>query len=194
MSTLDNIVLPSLKANEKNGATLIKLYNSLDTDAKLIFYNQKDSTNKNQNIATEVYNQICRYSKSICRLKSEFPNTIGGSKNPYTQDALDKFIGKLEARRFAIYCFYWLSVKYVTQCFPKGIKGLNHAVNKILVNGHLDTNPQKGKKDNNICNKIFIGAREGKRDVSELKSIAMTNEEKIFFRNNYPELYNIWRS
>ena len=101
------------------------------------------------------------------------------------------FINKLIVRRFAIYLYYWIEEKFEKYKIAR--------VNDFLINGKIDTNDATYKKpDNRITSKcLYLTHKQGKKqgdkkgkDIKSLQDIALTFEERIFFRNNVPDLYN----
>lgn len=179
-------------SNENN------IYDALDAYGKRTFneYVINNNTDDNKTIVKDyIYPKLIECSPSLNYLKTKFENNTLKYKDPYTEDALEKFVGKLIVRRFAIYCFYWLSQNYDIDNISD-VSGLNQAVNRLLVKGYLKNFPKGHKNyisDNNVCSKsLFLCVRKPHKDIKELHQIAMTNEEKNFFRINYPGLYEKW--
>ena len=103
------------------------------------------------------------------------------------------FIIKLIIRRFAIYLYYWFEKNNFKD---KRITKLN----LFLQEGKIHKNATDYPKtpDNRITSKcLFLTHKQGKKqgdkkgkDIKSLQDIALTFEERIFFRNNVPDLYD----
>ena len=167
------------------------IYFSLDDFSRNIFSNTIISNRRDDNItlAKHIYKEIKSQNNSYDHLLVKFKNSTIRYKDPYSPDAIEKFIGKLIARRFAIYCYYWLSVNYKIDNIDD-VTGLTQAVNRMLIKGYIG---KKGLTDRGICSQgLFLSVRKPHKDIKELHQIALTNEELNFYRKNYPDLYEKW--
>lgn len=100
----------------------------------------------------------------------------------------DTFINKLIIRRFAIYLYYWIEEKFEKNKIAR--------VNDFLIYGKIEVDDNVYKKTekkapNNSCTSkgLRLTPKLG-RTINSLQDIALTFEERIFFRNNVPDLYN----
>ena len=122
---------------------------------------------------------------------------------------LNIFKNILVMRRLSIYMFYWLYCEYNPQTDDYQIKrhnneglGEGNCVNAILQDGWIDVSDMTEKSKENfqsavnskITNKsLFISGIGGKR-ITQFQLISLTNEEKVFFKENYPDVYNKWKN
>lgn len=99
----------------------------------------------------------------------------------------DTFINKLIIRRFAIYLYYWIEEKFGKNKIAR--------VNDFLIYEKIEVDDNVYKKTgktapNNSCTSkgLRLTPKLG-RTINSLQDIALTFEERIFFRNNVPDLY-----
>ena len=103
------------------------------------------------------------------------------------------FIIKLIIRRFAIYLYYWFEKNNFKD---KRITKLNLFLQEGKIHKNATDYPKN--PDNRITSKcLFLTHKQGKKqgdkkgkDIKSLRDIALTFEERIFFRNNVPDLYD----
>ncbi len=103
------------------------------------------------------------------------------------------FIIKLIIRRFAIYLYYWFEKNNFKD---KRITKLNLFLQEGKIHKNATDYPKN--PDNRITSKcLFLTHKQGKKqgdkkgkDIKSLQDIALTFEERIFFRNNVPDLYD----
>ena len=103
------------------------------------------------------------------------------------------FIIKLIIRRFAIYLYYWFEKNNFKD---KRITKLNLFLQEGKIHKNATDYPKN--PDNRITSKcLFLTHKQGKKqgdkkgkDIKSLRDIALTFEERIFLRNNVPDLYD----
>lgn len=103
------------------------------------------------------------------------------------------FIIKLIIRRFAIYLYYWFEKNNFKD---KRITKLNLFLQEGKIHKNATDYPKN--PDNRITSKcLFLTHKQGKKqgdkkgkDIKSLQDIALTFEERIFFRNNESDLYD----
>ena len=103
------------------------------------------------------------------------------------------FIIKLIIRRFAIYLYYWFEKNNFKD---KRITKLNLFLQEGKIHKNATDYPKN--PDNRITSKcLYLTHKQGKKqgdkkgkDIKSLRDIALTFEERIFFRNNVPDLYD----
>ena len=105
----------------------------------------------------------------------------------YNKDR-ETFVNKIIIRRFAIYLYYWIEKEFSEENLIKNHKIA--AVNYFLIKYKFDENETYKKPDNRITSKCLrLTPNTGRRTINSLQDIALTFEERIFFRNNVPDLY-----
>lgn len=185
----NSFVLLTINTNSK---LCRNIYTAFDPTCKEIFKEIILANNIDDNItlAEQIYSRILENPEAYQNLVSNFKNDTYKLKDLYSEDALEKFIGKLIVRRFAIYSYYWIE-KYIDITKVTDMKGLTHAVNRLLIKGYLG---KKGGTDSGITtNNLFLSVRNKKiKAICKFQHIALTNEEKNFFLKNYPDLFEKW--
>ena len=105
----------------------------------------------------------------------------------YNKDR-ETFVNKIIIRRFAIYLYYWIEKEFSEENLIKNHKIA--AVNYFLIKYKFDENETYKKPDNRITSKCLrLTPNTSRRTINSLQDIALTFEERIFFRNNVPDLY-----
>jgi hypothetical protein len=106
----------------------------------------------------------------------------------YNKDR-ETFVNKIIIRRFAIYLYYWIEKEFSEENLIKNHKIA--AVNYFLIKYKFDENETYKKPDNRITSKCLrLTPNTGRRTINSLQDIALTFEERIFFRNNESDLYD----
>lgn len=168
---------------------------NLDEEIKQVLDIEKDNDVKNfynlipKRLREKIgYNFSDKQREKIVKIqKGKDKRTIDFEEDKST------FIIKLIIRRFAIYLYYWFEKNNFKD---KRITKLNLFLQEGKIHKNATDYPKN--PDNRITSKcLFLTHKQGKKqgdkkgkDIKSLQDIALTFEERIFFRNNVPDLYD----
>lgn len=168
---------------------------NLDEEIKQVLDIEKDNDVKNfynlipKRLREKIgYNFSDKQREKIVKIqKGKDKRTIDFEEDKST------FIIKLIIRRFAIYLYYWFEKNNFKD---KRITKLNLFLQEGKIHKNATDYPKN--PDNRITSKcLFLTHKQGKKqgdkkgkDIKSLQDIALTFEERIFFRNNESDLYD----
>ncbi|MDL2231563.1 hypothetical protein LJB85_02360 [Porphyromonadaceae bacterium OttesenSCG-928-L07] len=130
--------------------------------------------------------------KIMAKLPKEDENMINKYVNltEISDEDIKKFESRLIARRIAIFFYYVVdrNVNLLPKEMFDSITTLSNRIDTLLYNGYWG----ETQTSNDYRKGLWLSHRNLSGDISRFSDIALTPEEKEFFKRNYPKVYDEW--